>query len=388
MTLGHAMFAGNLDNCLNIEDLRQAARRRAHRMVFDYIDGGSDDEKTLRRNSSAFDDYELLYRVLSGNDTPDMSTTIMGQRLEVPFFLSPAAGNRLFHTDGEVGPATAAAQAGTAYCLSTLSSVSIEEIGALTDGPKWFQLYVWRDRVLVKEMLDRAKAAGFGALILTVDFPITGNRERDPRNGFTIPPRVGARQIWHALQAPFWSLDYVTKAPIRYANISGKTPATTLNAFVAEKLSAAFNWKDAEWLLGEWGGPAMLKGVVRADDARLAVATGFRAISLSNHGGRQLDTSPAPLDCVRSVRDEIGDAVDLIVDGGVRRGTDVLKAIALGADAVSFARPYLYGLAAGGTPGAIKAVKLMVEAVRRDMILCGIASPAELNVDFLRKCAQ
>lgn len=379
------MFAGNLDRCLNVEDFRRAARRRAHRMVFDYIDGGADDEVTLKRNPAAFDDYDLVYRVLTGNDAPDLSVTVMGQTLDVPFFLSPAAGNRLFHTDGEIGPARAAAKVGTAYCLSTLSSTSIEEIGALTTGPKWFQLYVWRDRVLVKEMLDRAKEAGFSALILTVDFPVTGNRERDPRNGFTIPPKVGLRQIWHALQAPFWSLDYVTKPPVKYANISADVPATTLNEFVAEKLSAAFSWKDAEWLLGEWNGQAMLKGVVAADDALKGIQTGFNAISISNHGGRQLDSSPAPLDCLTDIRRAVGDRADVIVDGGVRRGTDALKAIALGATAVSFARPYLYGLAAGGERGAMRVIEQFADAVRRDMILCGLGSIAELNERFVRK---
>jgi len=209
-------------------------------MVFDYIDGGADDEITRFENHTAFNDYRIAHRVLSGVDKPDMSTTIMGQKIDVPFVLSPAAGNRLFHTDGEIGPAKAADTVGTVYCLSTLSSRSIEEIAALTTGPKWFQLYVWKDRVLVKEMLDRAKSAGYTALILTVDFPITGNRERDPRNGFTIPPKLGAKQIWHAMNAPLWSLDYVTKPSVKYANLADDTSAVSLNEFVAQQLSADF----------------------------------------------------------------------------------------------------------------------------------------------------
>lgn len=378
------MFPGKIEDCLNVDDFRRAARRRAHRMVFDYIDGGADDEKTLRRNASAFDDYELFFRVLTGHAQPDMSTHILGQKIDVPFLLSPAAGNRLFHTHGERGPAKAAAEAGTVYCLSTLSSLSIEDIAALTPGPKWFQLYVWKDRVLVREMLDRAKAAGYAALVLTVDFPITGNRERDPRNGFTIPPKTGLRQICDALRAPLWSLDYLAGPAIRYANISADTPATTLNQFVADQLSASFNWADAEWLLGEWNGPAMLKGVVRADDAVRAAATGFGAVSISNHGGRQLDASPASLSCVPAIRQAVGGDLDLVLDGGIRRGTDVLKALCLGADAVSFARPYLYGLAAFGERGAIAAVRTIAEAVRRDMILCGAGSIADLGPAFLQ----
>ena len=378
------MFPGRLANCLNIEDYRRAAKRRAHKMVFDYIDGGSDDEIARFEGQSAFQDYRIAHQVLSGVDTPDMSTTVMGQKIDVPFILSPAAGNRLFHTDGELGPAKAAEAVGTVYCLSTLSSRSIEEIGATTNGPKWFQLYVWKDRVLVKEMLARAKAAGYTALILTVDFPITGNRERDPRNGFTIPPKLGPKQVWHAIQAPLWSLDYVTKPNVKYANLSEDTSAVSLNEFVAKQLSADFSWDDAEWLLGEWNGPAMIKGVARPDDAVRAVKTGFSAISLSNHGGRQLDSSPAPVHCVQEVRQAIGHDANVIVDGGVRRGTDVLKAVALGADAVSFARPYLYGLAAFGVKGAVQAVSQMKDAVERDMILSGVGRLDELDESFIR----
>lgn len=373
-----------LKNCININDLREAAKTRAHKMVFDYIDGGADDEKTLARNSSAFDDYELLYRVLSGVDSPDLSTTLLGQKIDVPFILSPSAGNRLFHTEGEYGPAKAAEKIGTIYSLATLSSVSIEDIGSATNGPKWFQLYVWKDRGLVKEMLDRAKAAGFTAMFLTVDLPIAGNRERDPKNGFTIPPKIGPKQIWHALNAPHWTMDYLFSTAIRYANLSSASTAATLNDFVAAQLDAGFNWDDAEWLLGEWNGPTILKGVVRADDAIRAERAGFNAISISNHGGRQLDTSPAPISCLEPIREAVSDKTELIVDGGIRRGTDVLKAIAMGANAVSFARPYLYGLAAGGTEGAIKSVEIIRDAIKRDMILLGTQKISDIDRSFIK----
>ena len=201
-------MTSKIEKCLNIDDLRKAARRRAHRMVFDYIDGGADDEVTLGRNTSAFNDYDLLFKALAGADKADMSTTLLGEKIDVPFFASPAAGHRLFHTQGEHAVAEAADNAGTIFSLSTLSSVSIEEIASLTRGPKWFQLYVWKDRSLVKEMMDCAREAGYKALILTVDFPIAGNRECDPRNGFSIPPKVGIRQAWHALMAPAWSFDH------------------------------------------------------------------------------------------------------------------------------------------------------------------------------------
>ena len=377
------MFAGSLSKCLNIDDLRLAAKRRAHKMAFDYIDGGADDEFTLSRNSGAFKKYDLAFKALAGADEIDTTVELLGEKLSVPFFCSPAAGNRLFHTEGERAVAKAAAEAGTIYCLSTLSSVAMEEIAALTDGPKWFQLYVWKDRVLVKEMLDRAKSAGYSALILTVDFPITGNRERDPRNGFTIPPSYGLRQAFDALRAPFWTWDFLTNAPIKYANLSADTPAVSLNQFVAQQLHTGFSWKDAEWLLGEWNGKAIIKGVVRADDAKRAVDLGFNGVSISNHGGRQLDYSPAPLDVLPMIADEIGADAELILDGGVRRGTDVLKALALGAKAVSFARPYLYGLAAGGYAGANRALTIVRDAVQRDMALMGVRSVNEIDSSFL-----
>ena len=378
------MSSSRLSKCLNIDDLRREARRRAHRMVFDYIDGGSDDEWSLANNSSAFANYELAFRVLHGVDDVDTSTTLLGEPLSVPFFCSPAAGNRLFHTQGERAVARAAEECGTIYSLSTLSTVSIEEIAKLSNGPKWFQLYVWKDRVLVKEMMDRARAAGFKALILTVDFAVTGNRERDPRNGFTIPPSYGIKQSLAALKAPWWTKDFLFGPKIKYANLSADTPAISLNDFVAQQLHAGFNWKDAEWLLGEWNGPAIIKGVVRADDARRAVNLGFNAVSISNHGGRQLDYSPAPIDVLSEIVDAIGDDAEVILDGGIRRGTDVLKALALGAKAVSFARPYLYGLAAGGYEGVSRALDIMRDSVERDMALLGVRNIAEINTSMIR----
>jgi L-lactate dehydrogenase (cytochrome) len=375
------------DAWLNVADARAAAAKRAHRMVFDYIDGGADDDVTLARNSAAFADYTLHYRTLVGVDAIDTATTVLGTPVDVPFLCAPSAGNRLFHTRGERAVATAAAQAGTIYCLSTLSSVSIEEIGALTPAPKWFQLYVWKDRALVRDMLARARAAGFTALILTVDLPVHGNRERDPRNGFTIPPQLGLKQLWQALQAPAWTWDYLTGEPVRFANLAGAQPAATLHAFVAAQLHAGFNWDDAAWLLGEWAGPVLIKGVVRPDDARRAATLGFRGIMVSNHGGRQLDGAPAPIDVLDPILQAVGGDAEVILDGGVRRGTDVLKALALGAKAVSFARPYLYGLAGGGDAGVERVLTLLSEEVRRGMALLGARTIAEVTRDLVQRRA-
>ena len=374
-----------LEKCLNISDLRRAAKRRAHKMVFDYMDGGAEDEVTLGRNRKAFGDYELLFKVLAGIKNVDLSTTILSTKSDMPFILSPSAGNRLFHKDGERAVAKAAEAFGAIYCLSTLSSISMEEIGALIKSPKWFQLYVWKDRALVKEMLVRAKAAGFSTLILTADLPIHGNRERDPRNGFTIPPSLGPRQIWQGIKRPFWSYDYLTAPPVQFANLSTKNPAATLERFVHEQLYQAFSWRDAEWLLGEWSGPAILKGVVRADDAMRALRVGFSGLMISNHGGRQLDHSAPPISLVENLRDRLGDEMTLIVDGGVRRGTDILKALALGADGIGFARPYLYGLAAAGEAGVMRALEIMKTELERNMVLLGTKSISEIDQSFVRK---
>lgn len=374
-----------LARCHNIADLRRAAKRRAHKMVFDYIDGGSDDEITLRRNSCVFSKYNLMHRSLSGVSKPDMSVELFGHKLDVPFFFSPAAGQRLFHTEGENAGATVARELGTAFCLSTLSSVSIEDVAAIGPDARWFQLYVWKDRGLVKAMLDRAKAVGYSTLILTVDFPVTGNRERDLYNGLTIPPKTGLKQAIEALRHPAWTRDFLLSPKIKYANLDDATPAVSLSQFVAEQLNATFNWADAEWLLSEWNGPAIIKGLIHPDDAKKARSTGFHGIMISNHGGRQLDGEAAPLDVVSRFRDEVGDELTIILDGGVRRGTDVLKALCLGADAVSFARPYLYGLAAGGVQGVRRAGQMLRAEVERAMILAGWANLNQASLSEIMK---
>jgi len=354
-------------------------------MVFDYIDGGADDEWTLRENSEAFHRYSLRHKVLVNVKEVDTSTTLLGQKIDVPFITSPTAGNRLFHKNGEMAVARAVARQGTIYSLSALSSFSIEDIAAATSGPKWFQMYAWKDRGLIRDMLQRAKEKGYQALVLTADFAVTGNRERDPRNGFTIPPKIGLKQMWEALRAPLWTLDYLFSPAISYANISKKAKAISLVEFIDSQVTPAFDWNEAEWLLGEWAGPSALKGVVHSDDAKTALKTGFNAITVSNHGGRQLDSAVAPITVLPEIVDTVGDDAEVILDGGVRRGTDIIKALALGAKAVSFGRPYLYGLAAGGERGVKLALSHLNASLRRDMALAGVTSIAEINENLITR---
>lgn len=369
----------DIESCLNIEDLRAAARQRAHKMVFDYIDGGADDEVTLARNAGDFADYDLVHRVLTGVADIDTKTSLLGMDLEVPFFCGPSAGNRLFHTQGEYAVASAASKIGTACCLSTLGSVSIEDHAAHGAGPKIFQLYVWKDHGLVREMLARAKAAGYDAMMLTVDLPVHGNRERDPRNGFSVPPVIRLRQVLEALKRPAWTWDYLAGPRIEYANLESHGAAMSLVDFISAQFDPGFTWKDAEAFRAMWDGPALLKGIVHGDDALRGLAAGYDAIVVSNHGGRQLDGDISPIRALPGVVSVVDGKAPVVLDGGIRRGTDILKALALGANAVSFARPYLYGLAAGGERGATKALTLLKAELERDMALLGVTKIADIQ---------
>jgi L-lactate dehydrogenase (cytochrome) len=349
-------------------------------MVFDYLDAGGDDEITLRRAKDAYTELEMHYKVLAGIKPPlDLSTTIFGQKVNLPFFGCPTAGNRMFHWEGEAAAAKAAEHFGTLYGLSSLATTGISEIAKIHNGPKVFQLYVWKDRELVKEVISRAKEGGFNALALTVDFTWYGNRERDIRNDFSIPPKYSIKQTIEALRKPAWTYDFLSHEPYTYACINSDVPADSLAAFVSSQLSPEFGWSDAEWLLGEWNGPAAIKGVVRPEDAVKAVATGFSTMWVSNHGARQLDTSPATIDVLPSIRRAVGPDVEIIMDGGVQRGTDIAKALALGADSVGVGKPYLWGLAAGGTEGVIKAYQILKVELDRAMGLLGTATVADLK---------
>eukprot|EP00546_Thalassionema_frauenfeldii_P015731 CAMPEP_0178912318 /NCGR_PEP_ID=MMETSP0786-20121207/10195_1 /TAXON_ID=186022 /ORGANISM="Thalassionema frauenfeldii, Strain CCMP 1798" /LENGTH=431 /DNA_ID=CAMNT_0020584885 /DNA_START=158 /DNA_END=1453 /DNA_ORIENTATION=+ len=375
-----APYRAAVKKAVNIADLRSIAKARAHKMVFDYLDAGGDDEITLRRQKDAYTQLECHYKVLAGIKPPlDLSTKIFGMDVKLPFFGCPTAGNRMFHWEGETAAAKAAQHHGTLYGLSSLATTGITEIGRLHDGPKVFQLYVWKDRELVKDVIAQAKEGGFNSLALTVDFTWYGNRERDIRNDFSIPPKYNLKQTIGAIAKPAWTYDFLSHEPYSYACINKDVPADSLAAFVNSQIAPEFDWKDAEWLLGEWNGPAALKGVVRPDDAKRSVDLGFSSVWVSNHGARQLDTSPATIDVLPSIRAAVGPDVEIILDGGVQRGTDIAKALALGADSVGVGKAYLWGLAAGGTDGVIKAYDILKVELDRAMGLLGTATVDDLK---------
>jgi len=379
----------SLQRCYNIADLRQLARRRLPAPMFHYIDGGADDERSLARNTSAFDDYEFLPRVLQDIAQIDLSTSILGSRIDLPFFLAPTGMSRLFHRDKELGVARAAGAYRTLYSLSTMGTTSIEDIAALGAGPCMFQVYIFRDRGLTRELVERCRAAKIQALCLTVDTPLAGNRERDRVYGMSMPPRLTWGSAWSFVTHPAWAAGMLLQPDFQLANVAHRVDgigAGTIGLidYVNKQFDRSITWRDAAWLAEQWGGPFAIKGLLRAEDARQAVDIGATAVMLSNHGGRQLDGAAAPVSCVAPVRDAVGDALEIIVDGGIRRGTHVLKALALGADACSIGRSYLYGLAASGQRRVEHALHLLREELLRDMALLGCQRLDQLSPDLLR----
>lgn len=374
----------SISRCNNVMDFRRVAKRRLPAPLFHYIDGGSDDEWTLRRNVSAFDDYELMPRYLVDIAHIDMRTKLFGTTLDWPVFLAPTGMSRLFHHGKELAVARAAAKAGTLYSLSTLGTTRIEDVAAATQGPKMFQVYVFKDRGLTAEFVARCKAAKFTSLCLTVDTPLAGNRERDHVHGMTMPPKFGWKSLLSFALHTEWSLNFLFNPDFGLANVAHRVDALGKSGmgviqYINSQFDRALSWKDAEWLAREWGGPLAIKGLQSPEDAKNARDSGATAIMISNHGGRQLDGAPAPIDCVAPMRDAVGDGLELIVDGGVRRGTHVLKALALGANACSIGRGYLYALAAGGEAGVDRALKLLRAEVERDMALLGCSSVAQVD---------
>lgn len=370
-----------LSRARNIADLRLLAKARLPRMVFDYIDGGAEDEITLQRNVDRLREHTLHWSVLRDISVIDTATTIMGAQSALPFFISPTAASRLFHYQGEMAVARAATKAKTIYSMSTIGSTHVEEVATVAPGPKWFQVYVWKDRGLVREGLARAKAAGFSALALTVDVPVAGNRERDPKNRFTIPPKISMTTALDVLSHPSWAYRLATSPRITPANFDGvgADHPGGIMGFMDSQFDRTVSWKEAGWLVEQWDGPVAIKGVMSASDARECLAIGAQGVWVSNHGGRQLDRVSATIDALPEVVDAVGGRASVIYDGGVRRGTDIITALALGADGVAIGRAYLYGLAAGGEAGVSKALEILSAELRRDMALLGVTRIAEIT---------
>lgn len=378
-----------LKHCHNVEDLRLLAKQRLPGPIFHYIDGAADDEVTYRRNTSAFADCDLVPNVLAGVENIDMSVEVLGQKLAMPLFCSPTALQRLFHRDGERAVARAAEKFGTYFGVSALGTVSLAEIDKLISTPKLFQFYFHKDRGLNDAMVERAQAANFNALALTVDTITGGNRERDLYTGFTSPPRLTLKSLASFALHPGWAKDYFLGEPFELAELKdfvkqGSNVAVSVGDYFAEMLDQSMDWSDAEALRAKWGGQFCLKGIMSVSDAKKAVDIGADAIMVSNHGGRQLDGSRAPFDQIAEIADAVGDKIDVICDGGIRRGSHVLKALAAGAKACSGGRMYLYALAAAGQPGVEKALGNMKSEIERDMKLMGVTRVDQLSRDMLR----
>lgn len=377
-----------LQRCANVEDLRSLARRALPRGVFDYIDGAAEDERTAAANVDGFARYAFRPRVMRDVSRVEVHTELAGGPASAPLVLAPTGFTRIAHPEGELAVARAAGRAGLPYVLSTLGTRSIEEVAAVSSGRLWFQVYVWKDRGLVLELLERAGAAGFEAIVITVDTPVLGRRERDVRRGFSLPPKIGLDTLVDGARHPRWSLDLVRAEPIHFANVGSRpgidgSTAVSLSEYVAEQFDPALSWRDIDWFREHWDGRILLKGVQCAQDAATARSCGVDDIVVSNHGGRQLDRARGAIEVLSEVREAVGDECGVICDGGVRRGGDLAIARALGADAVMVGRPYLYGLAAGGEQGVDHVLELLTSELRRSMALLGVTSIEELGPELL-----
>jgi len=377
-----------LKHCHNFHDFRRLARRRLPGPIFDYIDGGADDEATMRRNTAAFGDCDLVPRVLRGVSDVDLSVTVLGQKIDLPVFLAPTALQRLFHHRGERATAAAAEKFGTLFGVSSLGTVSMAELAARHRTPQVYQFYFHKDRGLNRAMMDAARQCGIRVMMLTVDSITGGNRERDLRTGFSIPFRLTLGGMLQFALKPAWGINYVThekfSLPQLDAHIDIKGDAITIGRYFSEMLDPSMDWDDVARMVREWDGQFCLKGVMSVDDARRAADIGCTGIVLSNHGGRQLDGSRSAFDQLDEVVQAVGDRIDVLIDGGVQRGSHVLKALSLGAKAVGLGRYYLFPLAAAGQPGIERALDQLKAEIVRDMRLMGARSVADLSRANLR----
>lgn len=378
-----------MQQALNVSDFRRISRRRLPRMVFDFIDGGAEEEQTLRANRRAFFEVDILPKVLVDVAERELSTELFGERLDLPILLAPTGLSRLAGGGGDIAAAQAAARAGTKAILSSASSDSIEEVAAAA-GPQWFQLYPWGDRAITRNLIDRAEGAGFRTLVVTVDVPTVGGRERDVRRGLTVPPQVNPRTMWDVGRHPRWWWRVLTGPQITFQNfldVPGvpKDGGTVgLAKWSATLNDPSYTWADLAWVRDRWKGSMVIKGILRPEDAVKAAELGCDGIVVSNHGGRQLDGAPASLRVLPEIRDAAGDRLEILLDGGVRRGTDVLKALALGAKAVLIGRPWLWAMAAGGDKGLDMLFSVLRNELDRALVLAGCARAAELDEQHVR----
>jgi len=373
-----------ISNCYNTKDFRRLAKKRLPSPIFHYIDGAADDEVTYRRNTEAYEQCDLVPNVLAGVDNIDMSTTVMGQKIDMPLYLAPTALQRLFHHDGEKAVGKAAEKFGTMFGISSLATASIEEISNLIKTPKLFQLYVHKDKGLNNSMIDRCKDSNFDVLALTVDTIVGGNRERDLYTGFTSPPKLTLKSLLSFAIHPNWAFNYFTHPRFELSQLKdffeeGTNISVSISDYFTKLIDQSMDWKAAEEINKHWGKQFALKGIMSVADAKKAVDIGATAIMVSNHGGRQLDGSRSPFDQLAEIVDAVGDKIDVICEGGIRRGTHVLKALSLGAKACSGGRFYLYALAAGGQKGVEKALSNLHSEIKRDMQLMGVTNIDQLS---------
>ncbi len=379
----------SLDHCYNFSELRKLAKRRLPGPIFHYIDGAAEDEITYKRNTSCFDDCDLVPNVLSGVAEVDMSVEVLGCRLEMPIFCSPTALQRLFHYEGERAVALAAQKYGTLFGVSSLGTVSLQEIDRLIKAPKLFQLYFHKDRALNAFMLEKAREANFDIMALTVDTITGGNRERDLRTGFTSPPTLSINSIFEFMIKPTWAINYFCREKFSLPQLQnhvneGTNVAISVGEYFSSMLDQNLSWDDVAELRQDWEGKFCLKGIMSPADAKKAVDIGADAIMVSNHGGRQLDGGRSPFDQLDEIVQTVGGQIEIILDGGIQRGTHVLKAMALGATACSGGRLYLYALGAAGRLGVEKALNNFKTEIERDMKLMGVKTLKELNTSMIR----
>jgi L-lactate dehydrogenase (cytochrome) len=372
-----------LRHAASIADLRRIARRRTPRAVFDYTDGAADGELSLSRARAAFARVEFTPSVLRDVSAVDTGRDILGGRSALPFALAPTGFTRMMHTEGEAAVASVAGEFGIPYTLSTMGTTTIEDVAAAAPATRrWFQLYLWRDRAPGKDLVERAAAAGYDTLMLTVDTPVGGARRRDVRNGLTIPPTLTLRTFLDGALHPNWWFDFLTTEPLRFASL--ESTDGTVADLINRVFDPALTMADVEWLRSTWTGKLVVKGIQSVEDARRVVDAGADAVLLSNHGGRQLDRAPVPLELVQPVVDEVGDRAEVLVDTGITNGADIVAAVALGARAALVGRAYLYGLMAGGRTGVAKAVQILAGEIVRTMQLIGVNSVDELRPSHVR----